>query len=183
VRYRSRIRVRSELVLQTTQVIRSLVARSTKSPSSITLCQATRCKGTTRARPDVRRIRLVSLLLLAGVALAGCSADSEGSSARFPESWNQTILSPVPPQAGEWRVEGVTADGRELTIRYYHGDPECFALDEVSVEETADAVSISVTLKSRRSRLGVCRGLLTSDRARVELERPLGQRRLIDSGR
>jgi hypothetical protein len=89
----------------------------------------------------------------------------------------------VPKNATYWRLEAVSADGHELTIRYFPGDPACSSLRDIDVAEAPDSVTITVFLRYHRPvdpRRTTCLDILGSAMARVVLQAPLGDRELRD---
>lgn len=50
-----------------------------------------------------------------------------------------------------WGFEGVSADGRTLTIRYVRGDRDCFHFDHVEKREADQMVTVKVFLAMCRT--------------------------------
>ena len=81
-----------------------------------------------------------------------------------------------------WRRS--TADGSSVTVRFYSGVEPCNVLDRVEVAETDASVTITLYEGSDPARPGAaCIELAVLKAVTVELDRPLGDRRLIDGAK
>lgn len=80
---------------------------------------------------------------------------------------------PVP-----WGLVDVSPDGMTVRIAYPRGDRACYDLSRVERQETSESVVIE-TIRKVRTR-GNCTDVYTQEQHDVELDAPLGQRRLVD---
>lgn len=69
--------------------------------------------------------------------------------------------------------------GRRVTLYYYSGVKECYGLHHVDVEETRRKVTITL-YDGRRPEAEMCIELAVRVRTTVTLDRPLGNRTLVD---
>jgi hypothetical protein len=70
-------------------------------------------------------------------------------------------------------------DQSTLDVRFYNGVEECYGLDRVEVEYSQDAVTVTVFV-GRVPGAGVCIELAELKVTRVNLEEPLGDRKILD---
>ncbi|WP_419999264.1 hypothetical protein [Streptomyces boninensis] len=75
------------------------------------------------------------------------------------------------------RLTQLAADGRSVTVEAMHGDCDDRAV--VSVLETGGSVVLSNSVKNPRK--GICTDRAQIQRMAVKLERPLGDRLLLDA--
>ncbi|WP_225859556.1 hypothetical protein [Streptomyces albicerus] len=80
------------------------------------------------------------------------------------------------PATRDVRVEGYSADGRELTVRFTGGVCSDYS---ASAEETGDTVTVRVTEKPWKDK--VCIMIAKVFHEKVELKEPLGDRKVVDT--
>jgi hypothetical protein len=80
---------------------------------------------------------------------------------------------PVP-----WGLASVSPDGTTVRIAYPRGDRTCYDLRRVERQETSESVVLEVIRKERTT--GSCTDIYTQEEHDVELDAPLGERRLVD---
>jgi hypothetical protein len=78
-----------------------------------------------------------------------------------------------------WEPKGVSDDGRTITVEYTTSRCNYDQFDRVERVETASTVTLTVILRNRLER-GDCEDIAIYHEKDVELDRPLGDRRLID---
>lgn len=86
-------------------------------------------------------------------------------------------LVDVRPQSWE-RVE-VRAEGRALDVVFWGGVQDCYGVDRVAVEERARRVIVTL-YTGRVPSAEVCIELAVKQVVRVLLDRPLGERAVVD---
>ncbi|MGP4049526.1 hypothetical protein [Streptomyces sp. 2A115] len=80
------------------------------------------------------------------------------------------------PATRDVRVEGYSADGKELTVRFTGGVCSDYS---ASVEETDDTVTVRVTETPQKDK--VCIMIAKVFHEKVELKEPLGDRKVVDA--
>lgn len=80
--------------------------------------------------------------------------------------------------ATTWRLLGVSADGRRLSISYAAGGG-CLTFERLDVEQTTTFVRIAPLVRHEQSPGEACPPLLRLERATVVLSQPLDGRRLV----
>ena len=76
-----------------------------------------------------------------------------------------------------WEPLGVSEDERTITIEYVADEGACDSFDRVDRTEMASTVALTVVLRTRGEN---CPDISIHYTREVELERPLGDRQLID---
>lgn len=109
-------------------------------------------------------------------------ADDPGSGPPAPPEG--TTVEPHPDlvevEATPWEsVSPVDAEQTVLEVQWFGGNEACFGLDRVELEETADAVSITV-FTGREPGDQVCTMEAALKSTEVELSEPLGPRSILD---
>ncbi len=74
------------------------------------------------------------------------------------------------------------ADGRNVTLFYWSGVDECVGLDRIEVTERRRKVVLTV-FEGRHPEAEVCIEMAVRVRSRTTLERPLGDRKVVDGAR
>ena len=86
------------------------------------------------------------------------------------------------PEPNPWQ-EARLVDARTLDVYYVGNAAGCLALSDVRVTETADVVTVTLSLGMRAEVSGDSCPLGGVDaRTRVTLRAPLGERRVVDGG-
>lgn len=75
-----------------------------------------------------------------------------------------------------WRVEALSLDGQELTLRFERG--LCDRFDHVQAAERAEAVTVTV-FAIRDQPKQACAARAVAESAKVRLVAPLGNRKLL----
>lgn len=83
------------------------------------------------------------------------------------------------PETTPWTHAARVADGT-LDLHYLEGSSECGVLAEVRVEETVDAVTVTLASGRPAGDRDTCGLVGYSARTRITLRAPLGARRLLD---
>lgn len=90
------------------------------------------------------------------------------------------LLNPIPSA-----IESVAlvdgGDGTKLEVRFYNGIEECYGLDRVEVDETAEQVTIGVFTGGRPPGDQACIDIAELHVTIVTLDAPLGDREVIDA--
>ena len=71
------------------------------------------------------------------------------------------------------------AEGREVTLYYWSGADECYGLDHIEVKERARKVVLTI-FEGRHPEAEVCTEQAVRVRSIATLERPLGNRKVVD---
>lgn len=101
-----------------------------------------------------------------------------------PGTGEARIVNPTPGLIGviESAIAGaVLRDGNKVEARFYGGVQECYGVDRVEVEETAESVTITVFTGSPPDAAArVCIDIAELQAVLVALDAPLGERIVID---
>jgi hypothetical protein len=123
-----------------------------------------------------------SLALLAALS-AGCASSTNSTSGGNPATTSGAHVSHVSSPAHvvrtaatRWRFVRRSPDGRALQIEYLAGG--CFRQGTASVAETAEAVTLAVTLHTTAAKGSICPQDMRWQPATVHLKAPLGRRTL-----
>ena len=142
--------------------------------------------------------KAVPLILVAGlIAACGPSASgASGSSADDPVSAPAShdgspdgrsrpdLRAPEDGLEGVYprRFESHKADGRRVTLYYYSGLDECYGLDRIEIRERPRKVTLTV-FEGHHPEAEVCAEIAQEVRSIATLDRPLGDRRVVDGAR
>lgn len=126
-----------------------------------------------------RRLWLVPAVVLAGTAVAcGNGSPSTGTHVAGSSGSPASASAPSSPLlVTSWRLLGVSADGRKLSISYADGG--CVTFERLDVEQTKAFVRIAPLVRHEQRPGEVCPPLLRLERATVVLTQPLDGRQLI----
>jgi len=115
-----------------------------------------------------------SLLYIAGgvVGLFGVLAGGSWVLYRYFTDYREEVA--------QWESKGVSDDGRTITVDYITSRCSYDPFDRVEREETASTVTLAVVLRHPLGRGGGCEDIAVHHTTEVTLDRPLGERRLID---
>jgi hypothetical protein len=133
---------------------------------------------------------------MAAVVLASCGTRSAGPAAPGPNSPVTSspvspgpVPSPTPrllrPEPGLVDVRAQPWDSsevlgpRRVQVTFYGGVEACYGLDRVEVRERPERVAITVFL-GRKPKAEVCIDLAELQAARVTLDEPVGDRKIVD---
>lgn len=133
--------------------------------------------------------RTSAVLLIAALVLAGCIVPSGGPIPSCGDDWQPTTVEGGTVVTGNLQTlpiecYRVTAERRlELGILMPPG-PDCYAVDYVEVVEDAEAVSLEVRIGTISNPLGgACPPESFPWGVPVELNQPIGERRILDASR
>ncbi len=148
----------------------------------------------------MRAERLVALLITAGIILAACAEEGEPGEPPAPPAPDSPVSTTGPgaeeptPEPGPLIVaprsglvdvgprpwaEIVTLGSGRLEVRFWSGVEECYGLDRVEVDETAEAVTITL-FEGRVPEAEVCIEIAVLKAVRVSLDAPLAGREILD---
>lgn len=71
------------------------------------------------------------------------------------------------------------AEGRKVTLFYYSGPDECYGLDRIEIKERPRKVVLTI-FEGRHPEAEVCTEIAVEVRSIATLERPLGDRKVVD---
>ena len=74
------------------------------------------------------------------------------------------------------------ADGRKVTLFYWSGVDECYGLDRIEIKERNRKVVLTI-FEGRDPETEVCTEQAVKVRSIARLERPLGDRKVVDGAR
>lgn len=137
--------------------------------------------------------RKLSLLLLMAVLVAAYGSPANGAGG----SPDEPVSAPAQTDGGgrerpELREpeEGLVdvyarifdrykAEGRKVTLFYYSGPDECYGLDHIKIRERPRKVVLTI-FEGRHPEAEVCTEIAVEVRSIAMLERPLGNRKVVD---
>lgn len=137
--------------------------------------------------------RKLSFLVLAALLVAACGGSANGA-ASAPDD---PVSAPAQNSAGgrnrpELRKpeEGLVdlydrifdrhkAEGRKVTLYYWSGVDECYGLDHIKIRERPRKVVLTI-FEGRHPEAEVCTEQAVKVRSIATLERPLGNRKVVD---
>ena len=133
-------------------------------------------------------------VLAASLMLAACGAEVANGSAGAPDD---PVSAPATQNAHQTSraqlrepEEGLVdvyarafdrhrADGRKVTLFYYSGPDECYGLDRIRIRERARKVVLTI-FEGRHPEAEVCTEIAVSVKSVATLDRPLGNRKVVD---
>jgi hypothetical protein len=140
--------------------------------------------------------RKLSFLLLTILLIAACGSAANGASG----SPDEPVSAPAQSDGGgrhrpelrepEEGLEGVRprifdrhrADGRKVTLFYYSGVDECYGLDHIKIRERPRKVTLTI-FEGHHPEPEACPDIAVKVRSIATLQRPLGDRKVVDGAR
>jgi hypothetical protein len=134
------------------------------------------------------------LLIVAALLIAACGGAANGAAG----SPDDPVSAPAMPDSGgggsksELREpeEGLVdvyerifdrhkAEGKKVTLYYWSGVDECYGLDHIEIKERSSKVVLTI-FEGRDPEAEVCTEQAVKVRSIATLQRPLGDRRVVD---
>ena len=106
-----------------------------------------------------------------------------------PGPFKPTFIRPRPGMADlhpmQWQKAKVSKNGRSVTIHFYIGVEPCYVLDHIDVKYGARAVTITLYQGHDRDAGDnvACIELAMAAAVRLQLDEPLGDRRIVDGAK
>ena len=118
---------------------------------------------------------------------AGASPDQSASAPARNDSGGRSRPELREPEEG---LEGVhprpfdrhRGDGRKVTLIYYSGIDECYGLDHIKIRERRRKVTLTI-FEGHHPEPEACPDIGVKVRSIATLDRPLGDRRVVDGAR
>jgi hypothetical protein len=102
-----------------------------------------------------------------------------------PKPGKRTLIRPRPGMADlqpmQWDKATVSDDGRSVKLNFYIGVAPCYVLDHADVDYDPDKVTITLYQgHDPRDKNSVCIDIAMAAATIVELDEPLGDRKIVD---